>query len=106
MERHLKVSEAGIGIYKEVRENDENMNEILEIIHSLEEQFKIIDMHKENIYNVYMIPQLKLIEESVNNALESASGKSHVELDKSKWAIQSSLNQSWICDFKRYRRLH
>lgn len=90
VEKFLKVGEVGIELYISARNDQKKLAEIDETIRKLDDQLKVIKQHEQNIYHV-MIPQFKIIEETVSQAIRNAGGKSHVELDISKWAVQSSL---------------
>lgn len=79
------------GIAKVAKDSD-GINDMNEIIGELKNRLKMIAVYEQSIYNI-MIPQVQLVEESLNEAIENAEGKSHVQLDISKWAVRNTLRQ-------------
>lgn len=90
MKNIVKVGEAGVEVYGQIRDDETKIQEVDETLQALDEQLQVFRQHEQNIYNI-MIPQLKMVEQSIKFAVENSKGKSHVELDISRWTIQSTL---------------
>lgn len=97
MSKRLGHAQAVVGfagdcldVYETVRNDQEKLAEVDQLMEELKDQLNVIKIHEQNIYNV-MIPQFKMMEQSMNEAMKYASNESHVILDISKWTIQSSL---------------
>lgn len=92
MEKILSVGDAGLLVYHQIHNDRKKIDAVDELIRTLDTQLTVIKQHELNIYNI-MIPQFKMIEQSVNEALKSSAGKSHVELVVTKWMVQNSLQK-------------
>ena len=79
-----------LDLYETVRNDQGKLAEAGDMIGKLKDQLKIIELHEQNINNI-MIPQAKMMEQSMNEAMKNAANKSHAVLDVSKWTLQSSL---------------
>lgn len=90
MQKLLKVTDVGIDIYKQNREDSSKLDEINSQIYNLQDQLNTWKQYEEDIKGI-MLPQLKEIEASFDKASKDLSGRSHVELDISKWKIKSAL---------------
>lgn len=86
MKETLQIAEFGVEVYKEIC----NDGEMVEKLSKLQEQFKTWDKYEQNIYNI-LIPQIHSIAETVKLLRSNSSSKSHVDLDVTKWEIQSTL---------------
>lgn len=91
IEKLMKVSDVGVDIYKQNREDNGKLDAINQQIKDLHDQLNTWKQYEENIKEI-MLPQLKEIEGSFDRASKDLSGKSHVELDISKWKIQGALS--------------
>lgn len=89
MKKVLRAGKVGLDGYEKIRNDLNQIDEVDEAIKGLEDQLKVIKQHERNIYNI-MIPQFRLVEQSVNDAIERSKGKTDVELDVTKWMIRST----------------
>lgn len=79
-----------LDIYQTVRNDQDKLAQADAMVNAIKDQLKMIKIHEQNIYNV-MIPQFKMMELSIDEAIANAKGKTHVELDISKWTLQTAL---------------
>lgn len=91
----LVIGFAGTGLefYQTVHNDQQKMEAADQMLGNVKNQLQILKVHEQNIYNV-MIPQAKMMEQSLNEAMKNAKGKIHVELDISKWTLQSALKDT------------
>ncbi|XP_055316440.1 uncharacterized protein LOC129576047 [Sitodiplosis mosellana] len=90
MKNVLKVGEVGIEIYGQIRDDQNKIKEVDATLNELNQQMQVLRQHEQNVYNI-MVPQLQMIDQSIDFAIKNSEGKSHVELDISRWSIQSTL---------------
>lgn len=86
----LTVGNSVLGAIDQSNKDDKQLDEIDSAINSMKHELQLIHQHELNIYHV-MMPQMQLMEESVKTAIKGSAGKSHVELDISRWSIQTTL---------------
>lgn len=92
IDKLLKVGDVGLQIYKQIRADKKKIAAIDATIRELDDQLLVIKQHERNIHNV-MIPQFKMVEQSVNEAILNSAGKSHCELIVANWTVQGSLDK-------------
>lgn len=91
MDQILTVGQAGLDVYKQIHNDKSQMSEVEQTIRQVQDDLNVVEQYEQIIMNI-MIPQLKLVEQSINEAIENSANAIHVELDVSKWMVQSSLN--------------
>lgn len=90
IERILSVTELSIDIYNQFKRDDERLEAVNEAIESLKDQLNMWKAHEQNIYNI-VFPQIHEIEDMYNAMVMGLSGKSSMEFNTEKWAIQNML---------------
>lgn len=91
MQTLLKVTaNVGLDMYKQNRDDDAKLDEINAEIESYQDQINTWKQYEETI-KMIMLPQLIEIQTSFDEATTNLSAKSHVQLDITKWEIQSAL---------------
>lgn len=88
----LGTADSALKIHETMKDDQEKIDEAHEIIEQLEHQIEMLKIHKQIIDNA-VTPRLEIIEQSLNEAIEQAGNKSHVELDISKWATRSAMSE-------------
>lgn len=68
MKSLLTVGQTSIEIYGQLRDDDNKLLEANVVVSQIEQQMQLIHQHEQNIYKV-MLPELRLIGESVNHGL-------------------------------------
>lgn len=86
----IGFASSSLDFYQTIRNDQQKLEAADEMLAKVKNQLQMIEMHKQNIYNI-MIPQAKMMEQSLKEAMENAKGKIHVELDISKWTLQGAL---------------
>lgn len=86
----IGVASAGFEIYDQLKDDEQKLSDVNREIDGFKKQLNDWEQHEQNIYNI-MIPQLRLMENSIQNANRNLNGKDHLELDISKWQLQSAL---------------
>lgn len=90
IERILSIAEISMEVYNQFKRDNERMTAVAEAIQNLQDQLQMWDKHEQNIYNI-LIPQIREIENTLRSTAYNLPGKSHFELDVSKWQIQTML---------------
>lgn len=90
IERILSIAEVSMEVYNQFKRDNERMAAVAEAIQNLQDQLQIWNQHEENIYNM-LIPQIQEIENTIRATAYNLPGKTHFELDISKWQIQTML---------------
>lgn len=90
IERILSIAEISIEVYNQFKRDNERMTAVADAIQNLQDQLQMWDHHEQYIYSV-LIPQVRDIENTLRSTAYKLTGKSHFELDISKWQIQTML---------------
>lgn len=86
----VDLADVTISVYRQIRNNLDKIEAVHKYIESLQNQLGVWKRHEQNIHDI-MVPQLNAIESTMQSTWQNLQGKSHIELDVTKWDIQSAL---------------
>lgn len=86
----VDLADVTISVYRQIRNNLDKIEQVHKIIERLENQLEVWKRHEQNIHDI-MVPQLNAIQSTMQSTWQNLRGKSHIELDVTKWDIQSAL---------------
>ncbi|XP_055847846.1 uncharacterized protein LOC129913287 [Episyrphus balteatus] len=86
----LNSAEVAFSFWQKIENDEGEISKINKQIFEYSDELKVIEKLENQVYEI-VIPDLRQIEETINEMKTSSNGSSHAKLDLNKWTVRSTL---------------